>query len=320
MSDPATIPDDDRLLEQALDWLLALQETPDPNEAELRAAYAQWRAATPRHTDAAARAERLWRVSAALEPVSTPTSAVAMPQRRRWRHRYAFAACAAILLAFVALPELWRIGQADYRTHTGERLEIVLPDGSQLHLDSRSAVALDYSAERRRIRVLDGHAWFEVADDAARPFSVEAGPVRATDIGTAFEVGRDGDRVLIAVENGLVRVETGGELLAELPAGKQLAIDEQARPAVIRDIAPQLVASWRHGQLVVDDESVAAVVERLRAYAPGLIVITDGGLAQQRVSGSYSLKDPAAALEAVVQPHGGRVQRVTPFLLIVSSS
>lgn len=315
MSDPATSPDDERLLAQAFDWQLALQETPD--DTELREAYAQWRTATSRHADAAARAEHLWRVSAALEPAAA--SVVLLRPPRRWRYRYAaLAACAAVLLAAVALPELWLMGQADYRTLTGERREIALPDGSQLHLDSRSAVALDYSAERRRVRVLDGHAWFEVADDPTRPFSVEAGPVRTTDIGTAFEVGRDGDRVVVAVENGAVRVEAGGELLAELSAGELLAVGEAARPTAVRTIAPQLVASWRRGQLVVDDQSVATVAERLRAYTRGMIVVTDERLARQHVSGSYSLDDPDAALAAVVQPHGGRVQRFTPFLLIVS--
>lgn len=317
MSDPTTGPDDERLLAQAFDWQLALQET--PGDTGLREAYAQWRTATPRHADAAARAEHLWRVSDALESAPTPAAVVPLRPRRPWRHRYAaIAACAAMLLAAVALPELWLMGQSDYRTLTGERREIALPDGSQLHLDSRSAVALDYSAERRRVRVLDGHAWFEVADDPSRPFSVEAGPVRATDIGTAFEVGRDGDRVVVAVENGAVRVEAAGELLAELAAGELLSVGEAAPPEAVRSIAPQLVASWRRGQLVVDDQSVAAVAERLRAYTRGMIVITDDRLARQRVSGSYSLDDPDAALAAVVQPHGGRVQRFTPFLLIVS--
>ena len=307
---------DERLLEQAFDWLLALHESPE--DSALVMSHAQWSAASPAHVSAAQRAQRLWQIGGAMQPqpIATPASVARASRPRRWQR--ALIASVAVLAAVVVLPDLWRIARSDYRTGSGEHRELSLADGSRLQLDSHTAIALDFSAGQRRVRVLEGHAFFDVAPDPARPFSVEAQQVRATDIGTAFEVGLQAANVIVAVESGIVRVDAGGARLAELSAGQQIAVAPSQTKSAVQDIAPQLVASWRSGQLMVDDLSIAEVAERLRAYTPAVIVVTDRALAQRRVSGIYSLADPQAALEAVVQPHGGQVRKITPWLLIVS--
>ncbi|MFT4047543.1 MAG: FecR domain-containing protein, partial [Solimonas sp.] len=256
---------------------------------------------------------------AAPSPLRERASPAMRPARRH--RRFAFAAAAMVSVALVALlPQLRLLALSDYRTGTGERRELALPDGSRLQLDAGSAVAVDFQPRRRAVRVLSGRAFFDVARDPARPFSVEAGGLRITDIGTAFEVGRDAGAVSVAVESGIVDVEAGGARLARLLAGQRLAVDSEAPAAAQRDaVAPALIASWRRGRLVIDDQSIASIADRLRAYAPGVIVVMDRRLAAQRVSGSYALDDPAAALQAAVQPYGGRVRRLTPFLLIVAA-
>ena len=43
----------------------------------------------------------------------------------------------------------------------------------------------------------------------------------------------------------------------------------------------------------------------------------DAGLTSKRVTGVYDLRHPEAALRAVVQPHGGRVERYSAWVLVV---
>ena len=71
---------------------------------------------------------------------------------------------------------------------------------------------------------------------------------------------------------------------------------------------------------MIESATVGDLVDELRRYRSGMIVITDQALAAQRVTGVFDLADPVRALKTVVEPHAGRVREVTPWLLIVSGS
>ena len=99
---------------------------------------------------------------------------------------------------------LW---QGELASATGVQRSLELPDGSVLRVDAASRVALTYRADLRQAQLLEGAAFFAVARDAARPFVVEAGPLRVTVLGTRFGVELEPDAVRVQVESGQVRVE-----------------------------------------------------------------------------------------------------------------
>src|SRR3546814_17474872 len=77
-------------------------------------------------------------------------------------------------------------------------------------------------------------------------------------------------------------------------------------------VAPASVAAWRDGRLFVDGATVAEVVDRIRPYQSGWIVIAGSGLGGRKVTGLYDLHDPDNALRALVEAHGGEVRAVHP--------
>ena len=81
-----------------------------------------------------------------------------------------------------------------------------------------------------------------------------------------------------------------------------------------------MVAAWRDGQLVAQNVPLRAAVDELRRYYGGSILLTDSALGDRRITGAYNLADPEDALRAIAQAHGGKVRRITPWLLIVSAS
>ncbi|MDR2120868.1 MAG: FecR domain-containing protein [Tannerella sp.] len=71
----------------------------------------------------------------------------------------------------------------------GQRVNITLPDGTNVWLNARSSLACPVSFNRNeRVITLDGEAYFEVAEDKKRPFVVQTvqGVVEA--LGTHFNV------------------------------------------------------------------------------------------------------------------------------------
>jgi transmembrane sensor len=98
-----------------------------------------------------------------------------------------------------------------YSTGPSEHRLIELPDGSSVTLGARTELSTHYTASRRVIFLERGEAWFAVAHNPTRPFTVLAGGGAITAIGTQFDVRREldaagADRVIVTVDNGTVEV------------------------------------------------------------------------------------------------------------------
>lgn len=75
---------------------------------------------------------------------------------------------------------------ADWRTKSSTA-EIRLSSGDVAHLDASSAIIDKTDGAVRRVGVLHGGGFFDV-DISVQPFEVDAGPLTAAALGTAFEV------------------------------------------------------------------------------------------------------------------------------------
>lgn len=335
---------------RASEWLVALKERPD--DAALRAGFEAWLAASPAHADDWA---EMIRTSAALgrfKPAHRPdwesfvaehraararadasegrSDATSRPglahlrSGRRWfarpRPLLALAAAAAACLVLLAGPALVLRLEADHMTEVAEQRIVRLDDGSTVQLAPRSAIGVLYGAERRHVRLLKGEAFFEVAHDSRRPFVVEAAGLDVTALGTAFDVRLGGEGTGIAVQQGVVRVEAARAqpLLSErLEAGDWLRVASDGR--VERgQVLPGEVAAWRRGRIIAKNRPVAEIVEQLRAYYDGLIVLHGADLASQPLTGVYNLSDPVDALRAVARAQGAGFHRISPWIVVLS--
>lgn len=311
----------------ASDWLIALGE--QPTNAELRARFEVWLAASPDHrrdwTEISRTAEALGQGEPAHrhewgEFVRRRRAERARASRsaggRRWAVLAALAAAAC--LAFVLGGNLLLRIEADHMTATAEQGRVQLADGTVVLLAPESAIDVTYGEGVRRVRLLKGRAYFEVTADR-RPFAVVAREVEARDIGTAFDVGLHARGVDVAVREGIVDVSAArvpAAIAERLEAGDWLRVTMAGRIERGRLPADQ-VASWMHGQLVVKNRPVGEVVDELRPYFDGLVVLRGATLADQPLTGVYNLSDPVEALRAVAQAQGASMHRISPWLIVI---
>lgn len=328
---------------EALDWILALQEAPD--DAALRTRFQQWRCASALNAAAWEETAQVYAGIGETEPKyedrwshlqagnNAPRpwiaharryyrrSAVRQP-RRRLKIGLGLSAVAAAVLGIVAAPELAIRWQASAIAGTGEVRELALEDGSHAYLSPGTAVRIAFSTQERQITLLRGAAWFDVKHRADRPFQVLAGNVTATDIGTAFEVAMPSDQVRVAVEHGIVQVagDAQGRPISErLTAGQSISVGPGS--ATVRQQAPAaLIGAWRDGQIAVQNQPMSEVVEALRPWHNGLILIRSDRLARKRVTGIYDLRHPADAMRALAKAYGGKVTQLIPWILVLSES
>jgi len=321
--------------------LIMLQESPD--DVALRRRFEAWKIASLPNARAWAAVQHLTQVAAAVQPElaaewepllashraaerAARVQARGSPDRRFGRgHRRARLAAAAVAIAaclgLVVGPSLILRLQSDAVTDTAEIRQLDLPDGSRITLAAGSAVAMSYAADLRRVDLLKGEAFFQVAPNASSPFRVGTSDVETTVIGTRFDVRRDSAGVKVTVEEGTVEVTsaTAGRTVHTLGPGEAIHLSWQGG-ALRSSVPPQLVAAWRRRQLILQDEPLRDAVAQLRPYYGGTIVLADDALAGKPITGAYNLNDPEDALRGMARAHGAVVRRVTPWLIVISSS
>lgn len=311
----------------ASEWLVALAE--QPANAALRSAFDRWLAASPEHARDWAEISRTSLAISSAAPAEPAEWAGFLDRRRaaraarghwrrRWLGRLAALAAAACLVVFFQGETLLIRLEADHVTATAEQRRLELADGTVVLLAPESAIDADYSNAARRVRLLKGEAFFEVAGGDRRPFAVEAGGVEARDIGTAFEVRLGARTTDVAVRDGIVDVTVSGAARSErLLAGEWARVARDGKVERGQQ-APDLVASWTAGQLVVKNRPVAEVVDALRPYFDGVIVLRGSRLAGEPLTGVYNLADPVEALRAVARAQGATLRRISPWMIVIS--
>jgi transmembrane sensor len=233
------------------------------------------------------------------------------------RRKTGLAMIACVTLAVLTLPLLLQ-SRADFETGTGERLQVMLKDGTSVELGADTALDVALDAQGRKVTLLKGQAFFDVAKDPAHPFTVMAGTTEIHVIGTAFDVDYRQDETIVQLERGHVAVDGSGIGHVELTPGETVSVRPKSGTITRGTVETADIGAWRQGRLFVEDQSVGSVVETLRRYHKGVIRIVGRDLAARRVTGSYDLKDPDRALSALVEPHGGRVYRLSAYLRVLT--
>ncbi len=315
--------------DSADEWVVALND--NPADGVLRQRHSQWLEQSDGNRRDWNDTLRVWQmldqtVPAHVEAWDHQDNTVVRlserrPERRLGRRRFALVAAAAAIAAALAiafLPGTIRQLGADVVTASGETRVLDLPDGSRLQLAPQSAVAFSFNAGRRQIELLRGKAWFDVVPVADQTFRVIAGDVKVTVLGTGFEVRRDGRAVSVAVEHGRVQVESAAASQT-LGAGDVLRLDDVGQP-IAETVSPELIASWRSGQLVAKDQTIREAAAVLNRYFDGWIVVADDDLGRQPLTGVYSLSNPRASLAAIARVQGATVREISPWLLVISKN
>src|SRR5271169_5090845 len=174
----------------------------------------------------------LAKVDRRVIPISMRATAVAVANGlRRWKM---VALAAGVLLAAAGGSALIlhnRSGWQEFETATGEQRAFELEDGSVVHLNTYSQVAIRLAARTRDVRLLRGEALFRVHHDTDRPFRVYTDDAVVQAVGTQFDVYRRYDGTVVAVLEGQVNVSAGPSVAAQtLTASKSTGV-AKATPA-----------------------------------------------------------------------------------------
>lgn len=113
---------------------------------------------------------------------------------------------AAVLICIIAISSTiyytsFRVKNIELLTQKGKRVEVSLPDGTKVYLNSGSRIVYskNFLHSANREVTLEGEAYFKVKHDAAHPFIIHTRFLNIEDIGTEFNIkAYPGDKTIEA--------------------------------------------------------------------------------------------------------------------------
>jgi transmembrane sensor len=275
-----------------------------------------WILKDPRHVESYARLSALWQSEELDAALSDKTWSLrpsnddgdAKPRGLRGLRRMSWArvapAAAAICMVAaicVAAPR-WLEEQSEFSTGHGQTRTVVLQDGSTIRMDAETRVAARITPWSRDVELVQGEAFFDVAHERLRSFTVETGNARISVLGTAFDVDRiDKDTRVIQVYRGLVSVEAGVGRQWRLPAGSGLELVGERVRSLTRVHGER--PGWMEGWLEANEMPVSQLVRKLNRISRRPVELADPALGELLVTGRFPTDDPEAVLEAIAAIH-----------------
>ncbi|RYF75358.1 MAG: FecR family protein [Comamonadaceae bacterium] len=308
-------------LQQAADWFAVLQDASVSDADRLR--WQHWLDTGPGPHAAWQQVQAVAGEFRALSGLPARQALDRGAGRRRAVLRALSVMPVAGMAGWLGVRELpWRGWVAAHRTDTGEQREIVLADGSQVWLNTATALDIDFSATLRRIVLHRGEVLVTSGhDDAsvARPLVVDVPQGRLTALGTRFGV-RNEERgaVRLAVFDGAVqaRPQAGGEPRTLIAGEHALVFADHVEPPSAVTVHGD---DWTRGMLVVDGMRLGDFLAELGRYRPGYLGCAPE-VADLRIVGAYPLADTDRVLDALQATLPVKVHRPMPWWAAVAAT
>jgi transmembrane sensor len=285
---------DRKTFEAAASWYVQFQAQP-PTPAD-RKAWQQWLNGDPSHQAAWNQLEQLQRSLGAL-PQDFTRRALTATQQRRQVLKWMLVLGGTGYLGWnvqhhTSLGNVW----ADYRTPVGKHRRIELADGTQVDLNTDTAIDVMFDARQRLIRLRVGEVLIHSTKRGGYPpLYVDTRHGRVQALGTRFTVRQFSDSTRVGVLEDRVNLCPADQPghSRTLAAGESAEFDRHNISPTQQYGGTQ--AAWADGQLIVLDARLGDVIAELARYRPGLLQC-DAACAGLRVSGAFRLDSTDAVL------------------------
>lgn len=306
----------DRIEHESAAWILRRDRGLSAAEQD---ALDDWLATDPRHRVHFSRYQRHWERLDELRgwqpnhSIRHNPDLLAPPARFKW---WMLAQAIAAVFAVALTAYIWRLHVSVSRVHDLITVintpieERVLEDGSEIELNRKAVVTVDFTRGERLVHLERGEANFKVAKNSTRPFIVDSGGVRVRAVGTAFDVRFDASAVAVLVTEGRVNVyrrlapgnvvsyKRNLSLSTSIPAAPVVEAGQRAivslgpsglptQIATVSDNEMARLLAWTPRQLDFTAAPLSDIVAEFNRHNPVQLTIVEPELAALRISASF---------------------------------
>lgn len=169
----------------------------------------------------------------------------------------------------------------------GDRASLILPDGTNINLNSESQLSYlsNYGKKERRVE-LKGEAFFNVAHDAEHPFIVQTGRLEVKVLGTSFNISsyEDQEDITIVLLEGKVGVLVDNKSYSMNPNDKIVYNKSTCKISASKVYSKDYI-EWTKGNLYFENEPLENIIKVLERVYNMNIQIESEKLKKERFSG-----------------------------------
>ncbi|GAA4315516.1 FecR family protein [Compostibacter hankyongensis] len=212
-------------------------------------------------------------------------------------------------------------GKVAYNTLTtprGGKYRIILPDGSKVWLNAASSIRFPatFFGGKRSVDIT-GEVYFEIAEDASKPFEVTAEGTKVQVLGTHFNVMAYNDErsIQTTLLEGAVKICKGdAEVL--LKPGQQARVNKKGEINLIPAVDIDRITAWKNDLFWFDHEDIRSVMRQLSRWYDVDVEI-EGNIAHH-FSGTLPRNVNVSKVFQVLEETGGIHFKIERHKIIVS--
>jgi ferric-dicitrate binding protein FerR (iron transport regulator) len=177
---------------------------------------------------------------------------------------------AAIIPALIILGSAYYFSQREQSievfTAYGETKHLILPDSSQVWLNSGSSIRyLTKFTKESRIVNLKGEAYFSVKKDSLKPFTVQTNNLSVNVLGTEFNVKAytNDNKTTTTLDKGKIEVVTTHNQSKILTPNEQLVYNNKTSQISVQTVESNDVSRWKSGQLIFTNATISEILQTL---------------------------------------------------------
>lgn len=194
------------------------------------------------------------------------------------------------------------IGYTIKKTNKGEKLNVSLPDGSTIRLNSSSELRIptNYTTAETRLVQLDGEAFFSVSKFEGKSFQVESNGVTTEVLGTSFNINTEKKtgNTSVAVVTGKVQVNTLRSKIVLLPSEMTVVRAESINLKKTTFDYDEVIG-WNKNLLVFNESGFTEVIDNLEEWYGVEFVIAGEPTLNSTYNGRFENKSLQLVLEGL---------------------
>lgn len=185
-------------------------------------------------------------------------------------------------------------------TPSGERVTMVLSDGTKVYLTSNSYLKYPsrFDKDKREVTLV-GRAYFEVTKSKV-PFVVNTSDMNIEVLGTSFDVESriSATTSSVILVEGSVKVNSEGQSTVIHP-DEQVSLSRKDRLLSVKSVDAKLLTMWKDGVLIVHGQTFVELVNSLSSWYGVKIIDRTSVNGKERFNGRFDREDIEAAIKAI---------------------
>jgi len=189
-----------------------------------------------------------------------------MEKKKTFKPYFRYMAAASILflvgLGFLFRPTVATEKQLTFKTSDIPK-SIVLSDGSKIYLAANSLFQYPekFEGDERKVSLLKGNAFFEVAKDKKHPFIIASGEIKTRVLGTSFHIQLSKSKCEVIVVTGKVNVSSKGQSVDLIPNEEALFSGEKLSKLIVDK---SLLINWYTQDITLNEATLQQVITVLQ--------------------------------------------------------